>query len=119
VPDDTERSKLDAQTQRALASIRTDLDTFSENECLALMFAGYRIASRDFTTSDIFSAGPQDVRWKFLRMRDWMDETTAAAAPPSFIEELECGRYLFFRRIRLSWLGRAWKKLRPKPVLEV
>ena len=115
VPDDSEQTKLDRQTQRALASIRTDLDTFSENECLALMFAGYRIASRDFDGSEIFKHAPQDVRWKFLRMSALMDEATAASAPPAFIEELECGRYLFFRRIRLSWLGRVWRRLRPKP----
>ena len=107
MPDDAERSGIDAQTQRALAGIRTDLDSFSENECHALMFAGYRMACRDFAKSHFFRASPGLVPapWKFLGVGAWMDEPTASAAPPSFIEELECGRNLFFRRVRLSWAG--------------
>jgi predicted acylesterase/phospholipase RssA len=113
VPDDAESSGLDAQTQRALAGIRTDLDSFSQNECHALMFAGYRMADRSFGKSRLFSgAGSGDVPWKFLDVRDWMDEQTAASAPPFFVEELECGRHLFFRRIRLSWLGRTYRRFR-------
>jgi hypothetical protein len=36
----------------------------------------------------------------------------AAAAPgaDAFPEELECGCHLFFRRLRLSRLGRAWRR---------
>ena len=64
-------SGLDAQTQRALAAIRTDLDCFSENECHALMFAGYRIADRDFAESAIVEASARSApraNWKFLRV---------------------------------------------------
>lgn len=114
VPRDVERSGLNAQTQRALAGIRTDLDCFSENECHALMFAGYRMASRDLAQSKFFNAGPGTgpVQWEFSRVAALMDEATAATAPRAFIEELECGRNLFFRRTRLSWVGRTWKKVR-------
>jgi predicted acylesterase/phospholipase RssA len=114
VPDDAERSGLDAQTQRALAAIRTDLDSFSDNECHALMFAGYRMACRDFAQSTFFTAGPETgaAQWKFLAVGNWMDESTASTAPRSFIEELECGKNLFFRRVRLSWAGRACQRLR-------
>jgi hypothetical protein len=113
VPDEAERSGLDAQTQRALAAIRTDLDSFSEKECHALMFAGYRTACRDFAESKFFAgAGATSGPWKFLGVGDWMDEATASKAPPSFIEELECGQHLFFRRIRLSRIGRAYQGLR-------
>jgi predicted acylesterase/phospholipase RssA len=112
VPRDAELSRLNEQIQRAVANIRTDLDSFSENECHALMFAGYRIASRDFDGDKTFT-GAADRRWKFLRVESWMDErTAAAAAPPSFVDELECGQYKFFRRIRLSKLGRAWRRWR-------
>ena len=115
VPREMERSGLDAQTQRALAAIRTDLDCFSENECHALMFAGYRIADRDFSKSGIVDVNARKIPredWKFLRVANWMDERTASTAPPAFVEELGCGRNLFFRRVRLSRLGRAWKSLR-------
>jgi predicted acylesterase/phospholipase RssA len=116
VPTESELSGLDAQTQRALAAIRTDLDCFSQNECHSLMFAGYRIADRDFAESKIFGANSRDVAarvdWPFLRVAKWMDENTASTAPAGYVEELECGRNLFFRRIRLSPLGRAWKRLR-------
>jgi predicted acylesterase/phospholipase RssA len=114
VPDDTERSGLDKQIQRALAGIRTDLDSFSENECHALMFAGYRLACRDLAQTSFFGAGAAaaPAAWKFLGMEKWMDECTASTAPLSFVEELECGQNLFFRRVRLSWPGRTYKKLR-------
>jgi hypothetical protein len=115
VPTDLERSGLDAQTQRALAAIRTDLDCFSVNECYALMFAGYRIAERDFAGSKILDSGSRAaprVDWKFMQVSEWMDEQTAATAPDTFVEELECGRHLFFRRIRMSRVGQMWKKLR-------
>jgi hypothetical protein len=112
VPDETERSGLDAQTQRALAGIRTDLDSFSENECHALMFAGYRMTCRDFVKSKYFGAGAATEKWKFLGVGALMDETRASKADRSFVEELECGRHLFFRRVRLSWAGRAYKGLR-------
>jgi predicted acylesterase/phospholipase RssA len=115
VPTESERSGLDAQTQRALAAIRTDLDCFSQNECHSLMFAGYRIADRDFAESKIFGANAKDVAarvdWPFSRVANWMDENSASTAPSGFVEELECGQHLFFRRIRLSPVGRAWKRL--------
>lgn len=112
VPDEAQRSGLDAQTQRALAAIRTDLDSFSENECHALMYAGYRMTSRDFEQSPLFGTAAATAPWKFLRVRAWMDEGTAAGAPSAFIEELECGQNLFFRPIRLSRAGRAYSWLR-------
>lgn len=112
VPDETERSGLDKQTQRALAGIRTDLDSFSENECHGLMFAGYRMACRDFAKSKFFGAGAATEQWKFLSAGAWMDERSASAADRSFIEEVECGQHLFFRRVRLSWAGRAYMRLR-------
>jgi predicted acylesterase/phospholipase RssA len=115
VPCEKGSSGLDAQTQRALAAIRTDLDCFSENECHALMFAGYRIADRDFTKSPIVEASARSApraNWKFLRVADWLDEHTASTAPKAFFEELQCGRHLFFRRLRLSRSLRVWKSLR-------
>jgi hypothetical protein len=115
VPREKESSGLDAQTQRALAAIRTDLDCFSENECHALMFAGYRIADRDFAESTIVEASARSApraNWKFLRVADWLDEHTASTAPKVFFEELQCGRHLFFRWLRLSRPLRAWKSLR-------
>jgi hypothetical protein len=114
VPREVQRSGIDAQTQRALATIRTDLDCFSENECHALMFAGYRIADRDFAQSAILGSNARRAsgNWKFLRVAGWMDEETASTAPASFVEELECGRHLFFRRVRMSPVGRVFKRLR-------
>ena len=115
VPREKGGSGLDAQTQRALAAIRTDLDCFSENECHALMFAGYRIADRDFAESAIVEASARSrprANWKFLRVADWLDEHTASTAPKAFFEELQCGRHLFFRWLRLSSPLRAWNSLR-------
>jgi predicted acylesterase/phospholipase RssA len=117
VPTDLERSGLNERRQRALAAIRTDLDCFSENECHALMFAGYRIAERDFAESPAFARQPgavPTIQWPFLRVAALMDEGTVSSAPGTnaFLEELECGRHLFFRPLRSSRIGRAWQRLR-------
>ncbi|WP_448205893.1 patatin-like phospholipase family protein [Azospirillum sp. sgz302134] len=98
-------SGLDERVQRALADIRTDLDRFSENECHALMFAGYHIAGQNAAALDSVlptTPGRHD-GWRFLRVEPWMQP---GAAPEAFLRELSCGRYRFFRPLRLSWLGR-------------
>jgi hypothetical protein len=61
-------------------------------------------------------SGAAHTRWKFLRVANWMDDQGASPASATFVEELECGSNLFFRPVRLSWLGRAWKKLRRRCV---
>jgi predicted acylesterase/phospholipase RssA len=105
VPPDKSNPGLDARTQRALADIRTDLDNFSENECHALMFAGYRMTERDFSARpfELSSAAAPNLNWAFLRVAPFVEATTAAKAPPRFMEELECGSNLFFRPLRMMW----------------
>jgi len=115
VPPDKSRPGLDERTQRALADIRTDLDNFSENECHALMFAGYRMTERDFEARPFALAQPAAANpdWAFLRAGPFLDETSArTAAPPGFIEELECGSNLFFRPVRMSRIGRMYTRWR-------
>jgi len=37
---------IDRRIQRALASVRTDLDSFTDREAFALMLSGYRMAQK-------------------------------------------------------------------------
>jgi predicted acylesterase/phospholipase RssA len=109
VPPDRANPGLDERTQRALADIRTDLDNFSENECHALMYAGYRMTERDFAARPfgLAVAGPAS-NWAFLRVAPYLDAPTAQAkAPSGFLRELEVGSSLFFRPFRKVW--RAWR----------
>lgn len=98
-------SGLDEGVQRALAAIRTDLDRFSENECHALMYAGYHIAGQSAASlgSTLPTAAARHQGWRFLRVEPWM---RPGAAPEAFLRELTCARYRFLRRLRLSALGR-------------
>ncbi len=117
VPRDRVASGLDERIQRALAAIRTDLDDFSLNERDALMFAGYRIADRDFLAKSSALAVDPDARevWPFLRVSTLMEARKAPCPDDgksdALADELECGRYLFFRAVRLSRPGR-WLRRR-------
>jgi predicted acylesterase/phospholipase RssA len=54
--------------QRRLANIRTDLDSFSETEALALMTSGYRMTEQEFARSIDGFSEPDAPRppWRFL-----------------------------------------------------
>jgi predicted acylesterase/phospholipase RssA len=118
VPTDQIESGLDKRVQRALAAIRTDLDDFSHNECDGLMLAGYRIADRNFRAQPSALAGGPELRenWSFLRVRPLMDARGPSdpdrdrCARAAFAEEIECGANSFFRRARLSRLGRRLRR---------
>lgn len=85
--------------QRALAELRTDLDSFSDDEAYALMAAGYLMASNDLGEALPELATPDpalEAAWPFgstlKRMRD-----------PKLAESLRPGHWLLFRRLRTWW----------------
>jgi predicted acylesterase/phospholipase RssA len=55
--------------QRALASVRTDLDSFSDCEADALMLSGYRATAEELpksVTGFPLDPSPADTRWRFM-----------------------------------------------------
>ncbi|MDT7688840.1 MAG: hypothetical protein QOE46_1599 [Acidobacteriota bacterium] len=61
--------------QQCLASVRTDLDSFSDVEAYALMVSGYRqteYAFREAKCVEGFEERPETVEWKFLSVEDGM-----------------------------------------------
>lgn len=63
--------------QRALASVRTDLDSFSNCEADALMVSGYRATSEELPKSITgfpLPEPPRDPRWRFLAISNLVSE---------------------------------------------
>ena len=58
---------VEVQTQRLIAQIRTDLDTFSELEAYSLMCSAYLMSEKELPSE-------KDVghRWNFLRVREFL-----------------------------------------------
>ena len=77
-PDETSCG-IAKRVQALLASVRTDLDSFSDVEAYALMLSGYRMTESEFVRrlphfppSTIASVAP---RWRFLALSDVVDPT--------------------------------------------
>jgi NTE family protein len=96
---------LDAQ--RLLSRVRTDLDSFSDTESLALMLDGYSmtdfVLNRDprfaeFLSSDSPSAPPVPERWDFRVVEE---PSGAAVLPAAFRRRLAVARQRFFKPISL------------------
>jgi predicted acylesterase/phospholipase RssA len=69
--------KIRQDVQRALASVRTDLDSFSNCESDALMLSGYRAAAEELTksvTGFSLSSPPPIPAWRFMDISDIASE---------------------------------------------
>ena len=91
---------INRQYQAALADIRTDLDSFTDNEAHALMLSGYRMTEHycPETLSDIVKpAGPQP--WEFLRLDSTMKQE---AVDKDLLKQLLVGGQNFFKVWKLS-----------------
>ena len=99
---DTEKTTsygMDKELQTALSEIRTDLDSFSDNEAFALMFSGY--AQTINSLADTQETVADDTDWAFKKVEQHFTE--------SFIEEMKIGKKMFFKwwyvmRLRKAWL---------------
>lgn len=91
---------LNKSVQNQLASIRTDLDSFSETEAYALMVSGYRMTEQYFGGS-VKGWHPPSQRWpwKFLIMEK---ELEAVEPSPSLAAQLEVAKYIPFKVWRIS-----------------
>lgn len=113
---------LDKALQRQLAAMRTDLDSFSETECEALMLAGYLMADHQFQqlqseherSGEGGTWGGFDVRaargdWSFLRLGEVAKLPPDGADPrrEELGRHIGLGAVLFFRVWKLSPVLRA------------
>jgi hypothetical protein len=90
--------------QTALASIRTDLDGFSDTEADALMLSGYRMIEEEFAASihGFPVAAPAATNWRFLRVEKLASATSSSPELDEFRKSLHVARASAFKPYRLS-----------------
>jgi hypothetical protein len=99
--------------QSRLASIRTDLDAFSDNEGYALMLSGYRMMAAEFKKSlqHLQPTDPAEVSWKFLTIRDVVMRTEGMESEhANLLHQLSMGSKLMFKAWQINPVlkGLAW-----------
>jgi predicted acylesterase/phospholipase RssA len=92
---------VDRDVQRALAELRTDLDSFTDDEAYALMALGYRMTEVDLPDALRELAPPLDAAWPFDATLRGMQSDDAARLAAS----LRPGADLLFRKPK-AWLRR-------------
>lgn len=109
-PGSTTSYGLLKEVQRKLASIRTDLDSFNDQEAYALMTSGYRITEQEFARyiKRFLPVQEGPVDWEFLKIEPAMN-----AAPG---QEVEHRNLLKILEVAASKAFKVWKL---KPWLQV
>jgi len=93
---------INRSVQQQLASIRTDLDSFSETEAYALMASGYRMTEFYFPDSMSeaeLSSPPQRFPWDFLVIDKLLREPKPSG---SLTQQLEVAKHIPFKVWRIS-----------------
>ena len=87
---------INPEVQRALAGIRTDLDSFHETEAWALMTSGYQMTKFHLPASleGRLDPPPGEAPWKFLRA---LDQMRSASPNPAFVGLLNRSGQRFFK----------------------
>jgi NTE family protein len=100
---DTAAFEVDAEVQRALSEIRTDLDFFGRTESLSLELDGYLMSRKELGLRGFDALGEPALApgagegWDFLAMAEKI-----GSQDPGYLAKLKAGRHLFFR---LFWLN--------------
>jgi predicted acylesterase/phospholipase RssA len=99
--------------QSRLASIRTDLDAFSDNEGYALMLSGYRMMTAEFrkNLSHLPTTDPVEVPWNFLTINDVVMRTQGMESQHAdLLHQLSTGSKLMFKAWQIDPVlkGLAW-----------
>ncbi|HTW94349.1 MAG TPA: patatin-like phospholipase family protein, partial [Tepidisphaeraceae bacterium] len=98
-----------SEVQELLASMRTDLDAFSELEAYALMYAGYRMAGESVAGLAWAKKEKSPARWKFMAVEKMMTGEDAAGRE-RLIRHLRAGSRRAGKWLALSkygrWVGR-------------
>ena len=99
---------IDRKAQEALAALRTDLDTFNDQEAGALMLSGYRMASYYINQAlPALPPSPGAADWWFLQMKNRLNPA------PSDVQDygrtmriLRAGHKMSFRSMSIApWVG--------------
>jgi predicted acylesterase/phospholipase RssA len=95
---------IDETMQRALAAIRTDLDSFSDDEAYALMAAGYKMACHELDPALEDYPAPIQADWPFDAMRARLERSLAS--DPELSVELPVAKERFGKPFRRFWRRR-------------
>lgn len=99
-----------AEVQKLLASVRTDLDSFSDAEAYALMLSGYNMAARDFADRlpnfPVPANPPARPRWHFLVLAN-----DAAGMEPTDLRQGDLAKQLKIsaRQFFKVWMRPSWQ----------
>lgn len=103
-PDDREvltKYRISKGVQRRLAAIRTDLDSFCDQEAYALMLSGYRMTEYEYANSLApGAAAPEPQVWRFRAIEHAM--TRPGEAQDYLNTVLDAGSSLFFKAWKLD-----------------
>lgn len=99
-----------AGIQKLLASVRTDLDSFSDTEAYALMLSGYNMAARDFAERlprfPVPANPPARPRWRFLGLANDVAGVEPTDLPQGSLEkQLAISAQQFFK----VWRRPSWQ----------
>ena len=97
---------IDERVQRTLASVRTDLDSFTDVEAYSLMYSGYVQAASKIPAAHTRRKKPQPFAsktdWRFLEMQE-----LPAAPTKSYLEQLKVAQGLVYKPFFLVPFGLA------------
>ena len=96
---------INIETQRLVADLRTDLDSFTEVEASALMWAGYASTMRQLGTEEMLELFPKkgDCTWSFEDLAEPMSIGTTASAERERLDTLlEAGQGRFWRLLSIN-----------------
>jgi predicted acylesterase/phospholipase RssA len=92
--DATTTYDVNRDVQRALSTLRTDLDSFTDREALSLMYSGYMMAQKYVVAAAPPPAAPP--RWRFFAVRDACNGTHTGACR-TLLRDLDVGRQIAFK----------------------
>jgi len=93
-PGDTTSYGIERRVQRALASVRTDLDSFTDREALSLMCSGYKMAQK-YLPDEVT---PPAIDWRFMDVAQAARGADQPDIPAkSLLRHLEAGSQLAFK----------------------
>ncbi len=97
--------KILKDIQKAVASLRTDLDAFSDAEAFALMYSGYQQTAYTFTREKLdklFTAEQETSAepWEFRQIETWMKDNSVK---PSLLKRLKNGANIPLKVFQINW----------------
>ncbi|TNE58895.1 MAG: patatin-like phospholipase family protein [Bacteroidetes bacterium] len=99
--------KILKDVQQGVASLRTDLDAFTDAEVFSLMYSGYQQAGYTFGKQNLDALFPPDENgapathpWAFLDVAPWMQDNNIK---PSLLRRLKIGANIPLKVFQINW----------------